>query len=95
MLEELVAPPQARIVYVLTHGEQRGGALAQIAGVSPAATAHHRQSLHDLRIVKFRRDGNRRSSSVDDVHVGTRFAEALHHLAHVIDTLPDHPAPLA
>ncbi len=92
VFQALADPTRARIVYALTRGEQSVGELAQIAGVSPSATSHHLKGLRDLRIVKFRRQGNRLYYSVDDAHVGALFAEALHHLAHVIYNLPDHPA---
>ena len=85
-------PTRARIVYALTRGEHSVGDLATIAGVSPSATSHHLKGLRDLRIVKYRRDGNRMFYSVDDAHVAALFEEAMHHLAHVVYGLPDHPA---
>ena len=84
-------PTRARIVYALTRGEHSVGMLAAAVGVSPSATSHHLKSLRDLRLVKYRRDGNRIFYSVDDSHVGALFSEALHHLAHVAFALPDHP----
>jgi ArsR family transcriptional regulator, lead/cadmium/zinc/bismuth-responsive transcriptional repressor len=84
-------PTRARIVYALTRGEHSVGELALLAGVSPSATSHHLKSLRDLRIVRFRRDGNRIYYTVDDTHVAALFSEALHHLAHVVYSLPDHP----
>lgn len=89
--QALSDPTRARIVYALTKGEHSVGELAAMAGVSPSATSHHLKSLRDLRIVKFRRDGNRIYYAVDDAHVAALFSEALHHLAHVVYSLPDHP----
>jgi ArsR family transcriptional regulator, lead/cadmium/zinc/bismuth-responsive transcriptional repressor len=89
--QALADPTRARIVYALTRGELSVGELALLAGVSPSATSHHLKSLRDLRIVRFRRDGNRIYYTVDDTHVAALFSEALHHLAHVIYSLPDHP----
>jgi DNA-binding transcriptional ArsR family regulator len=89
--QALADPTRARIVYALTRGEHSVGALAAAVGVSPSATSHHLRSLRELRIVKFRRDGNRIYYAVDDAHVGALFSEALHHLAHVAYGLPDHP----
>lgn len=91
IFQSLADPTRARIVYALTRGEHSVGDLAAIAGTSPSATSHHLKSLRDLRIVKFRRDGNRMYYSVDDAHVAALFVEALHHLAHVVYNLPDHP----
>lgn len=89
--QSLADPTRARIVYALTRGEHSVGGLATIAGTSPSAASHHLKSLRDLRIVKFRRDGNRMYYSVDDAHVAALFVEALHHLAHIVYNLPDHP----
>jgi DNA-binding transcriptional ArsR family regulator len=82
---------RVRIVYALTKGEHSVNELAEIAGISPSATSHQLKSLRDLRIVKYRREGTRVFYSVDDVHVAALFREALHHLAHVVHALPDHP----
>jgi ArsR family transcriptional regulator, lead/cadmium/zinc/bismuth-responsive transcriptional repressor len=82
---------RARIVYALTRSERSVNDLAAIAGVSPSATSHHLKSLRELRLVRFRRAGNRIFYAVDDAHVALLFREALHHLAHVTYGLPDHP----
>lgn len=89
--QALADPTRARIVYALTKGERSVGDLAQLVGISPSATSHQLKSLRDLRIVKFRREGTRIYYTVDDAHVGALFREALHHLAHVVYALPDHP----
>lgn len=90
----LADPTRARIVYALTRAEHSVNELALMAGVSPSATSHHLKSLRDLRVVKFRRDGNRIFYSVDDTHVAALFREAMHHFAHVVYSLPDHPEEL-
>jgi ArsR family transcriptional regulator, lead/cadmium/zinc/bismuth-responsive transcriptional repressor len=87
----LADPTRCRIVYALTKGERSVGELAVIAGISPSATSHQLKTLRDLRIVKYRRAGTHIFYSVDDAHVGALFREAIHHLAHVVYALPDHP----
>lgn len=89
--QALADPTRAKIVYALTRGERSVGALARIAGISASATSHQLRTLRDLRIVKFRREGTHIFYSVDDVHVAALFREAMHHLAHVVYGLPDHP----
>lgn len=89
--QALADPTRTRIMYALTKGERSVGELAVIAGTSPSATSHQLKSLRDLRIVKFRRVGTYIYYSVDDAHVAMLFREALHHLAHVLYALPDHP----
>jgi ArsR family transcriptional regulator, lead/cadmium/zinc/bismuth-responsive transcriptional repressor len=88
--QALADPTRARIMYALTRGEHSVSELAAIAQVSPSATSHHLRGLRDLRLVRYRRDGNRMYYTADDVHVGALFSEALHHLAHVVYDLPDH-----
>jgi DNA-binding transcriptional ArsR family regulator len=87
----LADPTRCRIVYALTKGERSVGELAVIAGISPSATSHQLKTLRDLRIVKYRRAGTHIFYSVDDAHVSALFREAVHHLAHVVYALPDHP----
>jgi ArsR family transcriptional regulator, lead/cadmium/zinc/bismuth-responsive transcriptional repressor len=84
-------PTRARIMYALTKGEHSVGELAEIAAISPSATSHQLKHLRDLRIVKFRREGTHIFYAADDTHVAALFREALHHLAHVVYGLPDHP----
>ena len=88
--QALADPTRARIMYALTKCEHSVGDLAGIAGISQSATSHQLKHLRDLRIVRFRRKGTRIYYSADDVHVAALFREALHHLAHVINGLPDH-----
>lgn len=92
VFQALADPTRARIMYTLTKGERSVGELSAIAGISPSATSHQLKSLRDLRIVKFRRDGTRIYYAVDDAHVASLFREALHHVAHVVYALPDHPS---
>lgn len=89
--QALADPTRARIVYALTKAERSVGELSTLAGISPSATSHQLKTLRDLRIVKFRREGTFIFYSVDDAHVAALFREALHHLAHVVYALPDHP----
>lgn len=91
VFQALADPTRARIMYALTKGEHSVGELSTIAGISPSATSHQLKSLRDLRIVKFRRDGTRIYYAVDDSHVASLFREAVHHVAHVVYALPDHP----
>src|SRR5215216_3658852 len=57
--QALADPTRARMVYALTQHEHSVNDLAAIAGVSPSATSHHLKSLRELRIVRYRREGNR------------------------------------
>ncbi len=85
-------PTRARIVYALTRAEQSVNALAALAGVSPSAVSHHLARLRGIRLVKARRKGTQVLYLVDDAHVANLFREALYHLDHVKQGLPDHPS---
>ena len=87
----LADPTRARIVYALTQREQSVGALAELSGVTVSAVSHHLARLRGIRLVKTRRAGNQVFYSVDDAHVAQLFQEALYHLDHVKQGLPDHP----
>ena len=91
LFQALADPTRARILYVLTKQEHAVGELSRIAGISPSATSHQLKHLRDLRIVKTRRAGNRIYYSIDDTHVAALFTEAMHHVAHLVYGLPDHP----
>jgi DNA-binding transcriptional ArsR family regulator len=92
LFQALADPTRARILYVLTKQEHTVGDLARIAGISASATSHQLKHLRDLRMVKTRRTGNRVYYAIVDTHVAALFTEALHHVAHMIYNLPDHPS---
>ena len=83
-------PSRARIVFVLTQGEQSVNALAEIAEISASAVSHHLARLRSLRLVKTRRAANQIFYKVDDTHVASLFREMLSHLDHIKRNLPDH-----
>ncbi len=91
VFQSLADPTRARMLYALTKREHTVGELSEITATSQSATSHQLKHLRDVRIVKTRRDGNKVHYSVDDTHVATLFREALHHVAHVMYGLPDHP----
>jgi len=88
----LADPTRARIVFALTQSEHSVGELAGLTGVSVSAVSHHLARLRGIRLVKTRRAGNQVFYSVDDAHVAQLFREALYHLDHVRQGLPDHPS---
>lgn len=84
-------PTRAQIVYLLTNGEYSVNELSDYVSVSASAVSHHLSKLRAIRLVRTRRDGNQIYYSIDDSHVATLFREALFHLDHVRQNLPDHP----
>ena len=84
-------PTRAQLVYLLTQREYNVNELAERVPVSASAVSHHLAKLRAVRLVRTRRDGNQIYYSIDDSHVAGLFREALAHLEHVRQNLPDHP----
>lgn len=85
-------PTRAQIVFLLTKQEYSVNELSERVPVSASAVSHHLAKLRAIRLVNARREGNQIFYSIDDAHVGALFREALFHLEHVRQNLPDHPA---
>ena len=83
-------PTRAQLIYLLTQQEHSVNELSQFVDVSPSAVSHHLARLRDIRLVRTRRNGNQIFYSIDDSHVAALFREALYHLDHVQQNLPDH-----
>lgn len=98
MLEEVVAtfkalsdPTRAQIVYILTQREYSVTELSENVPVSASAVSHHLAKLRALGLVRSHRKGNQVFYSIDDSHVAALFREALYHLDHTRQNLPDLP----
>ncbi len=86
-------PTRAQLVYLLTEKEYSVNELSEGVAVSSSAVSHHLAKLRAIRLVRTRRKGNQIFYSIDDSHVAALFREALYHLDHVRQNLPDHPYP--
>ena len=84
-------PTRAQLVYLLTGGEYSVNELSENVAVSASTVSHHLAKLRAIRLVRTRREGNQIYYSIDDSHVAALFREALYHLDHVRQNLPDHP----
>ncbi len=84
-------PTRAQLVYLLTNSEYSVNELSEHVAVSASTVSHHLAKLRAIRLVRTRRDGNQIFYSIDDSHVAALFREALFHLDHVRQNLPDHP----
>jgi DNA-binding transcriptional ArsR family regulator len=81
---------RSKIIWLLTSYELCVNEIAEVLGVSASGVSHHLKGLRDIRLVKFRREGNQIYYTVDDAHVAALFHEAVNHLDHVRRNLPDH-----
>lgn len=86
-------PTRAQLVYLLTEREYSVNELSEQVPVSASAVSHHLSKLRAIRLVRTRRERNQIFYSIDDSHVAALFREALYHLDHVRQNLPDHPYP--
>ncbi|MCC6457976.1 MAG: helix-turn-helix transcriptional regulator [Caldilineaceae bacterium] len=85
---------RAQLIYLLTRREYNVNEISQYVSVSPSAVSHHLAKLRATRLVRTRREGNQIYYSIDDVHVGALFREALYHLDHVRRNLSDPSQPV-
>ena len=93
IFQALSDPTRCKIILALTRHELRVTDLATVVGSSTSSVSHHLKGLRDIRLVKFRREGNTIFYSIDDDHVGNLFIEVICHLDHVQNNLPDHHLP--
>jgi len=83
---------RAQLIYILTQGEYSVNELSERVSISASGVSHHLARLRAIRLVRTRRNGNQIFYSIDDAHVAALFREALYHLDHVRQNLPDHPS---
>ncbi len=84
-------PTRAQLIYLLTSREYSVNELSQHVDVTASAVSHHLAKLRAIRLVRTRREGTQIIYSIDDTHVAELFREALCHLDHVHQGLPDYP----
>ncbi len=89
LFKALADPTRAQLVYLLTFREYSVNDLSEYVTASVSAVSHHLSKLRAIRLVKTRREGKQIFYSIDDSHVGALFKEALYHLEHVHNNLPD------
>lgn len=76
---------------MLTQNELSVNAICDLVDVSQSTVSHHLAMLRAIRLVKTRRQGNKIFYSVDDSHVAALFREAMWHLEHMRNNIPDYP----
>jgi DNA-binding transcriptional ArsR family regulator len=83
-------PTRAQLIYLLTQREYSVNELSEHVPVSASAVSHHLAKLRAQRLVRVKREGNQVFYSIDDSHVTALYREALYHLEHTRQNLPDH-----
>jgi len=73
-------PTRLKIIYLLSQQELCVCALAAILQVTDSVVSHQLRNLRNLRLVKFRKDGQMAYYSLDDDHIKNLFSEGLAHV---------------
>lgn len=75
-------PTRVKILHLLSAEECSVTHIADVLEMSQSAVSHQLAYLKNLRLVKFRRQGNVFFYSYDDEHVITLLKQAIHHSEH-------------
>lgn len=81
-MQALTAPSRVRLLYALRDGEHPVGALAQAAGITPAAASQQLRVLRHLKLVVARRHRQSMLYRLHDDHVISLLDEVRHHAEH-------------
>ena len=82
-----------RIVWALLHGEHSVSELADHLGANAPAVSQQLAKLRAARLVRVRRDGNRKFYAAVDDHVLSLVEHALFHADHLVGDVPEHHEP--
>lgn len=78
----LADPTRIRILYLLSQGECSVTRVAEILDLSQSAVSHQLSLLRNLRLVKFRREGQTFFYTCDDDHVIDLLLQTIQHVRH-------------
>ena len=73
-------PTRLKIIHLLSKQGLCVCALASILQVTDSVISHQLRTLRNLRLVKFRKDGQMTYYSLDDDHIKNLFSEGLAHV---------------
>lgn len=96
-MQALTTPSRVRLLYALREGERSVNALAQAAGITPAAASQQLRVLRHLKLVVARRSRQSMLYRLHDDHVIALLDEVRNHAEHAArgwttDTAPTVPA---
>jgi len=92
-LKLLADGTRLRILWALLHGEHSVNELASHLGAQAPAVSQHLAKLRLARLVKVRRQGNRKFYATNDVHIACLVEEALFHAEGVVEINGTDQAP--
>jgi ArsR family transcriptional regulator, zinc-responsive transcriptional repressor len=75
-------PTRIKILYLLSQEECSVNHIATVLDISQSAVSHQLSTLRNLRLVKYRREGNTFLYTYDDEHVISILQQVVHHIEH-------------
>jgi DNA-binding transcriptional ArsR family regulator len=78
-------PTRVRIISALARQELCVHDLARALQMSQSAISHQLQTLREMRLVRFTRDGRHIYYALDDAHIHDLFTQGLEHIRHQPD----------
>ena len=82
ILKALSDPTRIKILYLLFQEECSVGHMVEVLGISQSAISHQLSYLRNLRLVKYRREGNTYFYTYDDEHVVEILNQVIEHVEH-------------
>lgn len=80
VFKALADPTRIRILYLLSQEECSVGHITEVLNMTQSAVSHQLSLLRNLRLVKYRREGNTFYYTYDDEHVITVLHQVLKHI---------------
>lgn len=75
-------PTRIKILYLLSQEECSVNHIAEMLNMSQSAVSHQLSLLRNLRLVKYRREGQTFYYTYDDEHVIATLKQMIHHTLH-------------
>lgn len=80
IFKALADPTRIRILYLLSQEECSVNHITEVLNMTQSAVSHQLSFLRNLKLVKYRRDGNTFYYTYDDEHVITILNQVLSHV---------------
>ncbi|RXT05233.1 metalloregulator ArsR/SmtB family transcription factor [Ammoniphilus sp. CFH 90114] len=75
-------PTRIKILHLLSQEECSVGHITEVLNMTQSGVSHQLSFLRNLRLVKYRREGQTFYYSIDDEHVITILKQMVHHIMH-------------
>src|SRR5690554_2286931 len=82
IFKALADPTRLKILYLLSQEECSVNHMAEVLEMSQSAVSHQLSYLKNMKLIKFRRDGQTLFYTYNDKHVITLLIQAIEHTQH-------------